>query len=29
VFEINMDGIFPDKDDVEERTYKKGRCIQK
>jgi len=26
---IDEDGIDPVKDDVEERTYGKGRCIQK
>jgi len=26
---IDTDGIDPDKDDVEERTYRKGRCVQK
>jgi hypothetical protein len=26
---IDTDGIDPDKDDVEERTYGKRRCIQK
>jgi len=26
---IDTDGIDPDKDDVEERAYRKDRCIQK
>jgi hypothetical protein len=26
---IDKDGIDPDKDNVEEITYGKGRCIQK
>jgi len=26
---INTDGIDPDKNDVEELTYGKGRCMQK
>jgi hypothetical protein len=26
---INTDGIYPDKNDVKELTYGKGRCMQK
>jgi len=29
VFGRDKDGIDPDTDDIEERTYKEGRCIQK